>query len=93
MTRHWQVVRTRVPGSFGEISGTALLMELRRHARMKTRPRMPSSYCMSPEAGRAERGDDWVRGLAANGRAAFVPGSPSTRILTIARKAVGLPRV
>lgn len=88
MTMHWQVVQTRVPRSFGEISGTALLLELRR-MRMKTRPRMASSYCMSPEASRAERGGDWMQGLAANGRAASVPGSPSTKILKIAPEAVG----
>ncbi|GFP59754.1 hypothetical protein TASIC1_0014017600 [Trichoderma asperellum] len=85
---HWQVVQTRVPRSFGEISGTALLLELRR-MRMKTRPGMASSYCMSPEAGRAERGGDWMQGLAANGRAASVPGSPSTKTLKIAPEAVG----
>ncbi|UKZ69900.1 uncharacterized protein TrAtP1_010903 [Trichoderma atroviride] len=88
MPMHGQVVQTRVPRSFGEISGTALLPELRR-MRMKTRPGMPSSYCMPPEAVRAERSGDWTQGLAANGRAASVPGSPSTKTLDIAPGAVG----
>lgn len=90
MPMHRQVVQTRVPRSFGEISGTALLLQLQlRRMRMKTRPGMPSSYCMPPEAVWAERSGDWTQGLAANGRAASVPGSPSTKILDIAPGAVG----
>ncbi|PTB63504.1 hypothetical protein BBK36DRAFT_1182113 [Trichoderma citrinoviride] len=64
----------------GEISGTALLrlqmqLQLRRHARMKTRPwacpslssprsSIHASYGISPAPGRAGRGGDWVQGLA-----------------------------
>ncbi|KAL6862287.1 hypothetical protein J3F83DRAFT_762601 [Trichoderma novae-zelandiae] len=57
--------------------GTALLrlqmqLQLRRHARMKTRPwscpvlscSIQASYGISPAPGRAGRGGDWARGLA-----------------------------